>query len=567
MSDPRHETELGQHLVDQVRSGRMTRAELIRRSTIAGLSVGSVGLLLAACGGSESDASSSAGSDTAGAASASSAATAVVSGAAAGKAGGTFRIAVAEPTGALDPVTMYDSGSIALAQQIAEYLIWVEPDGKLRPVLAEKWSADPSAKDWTFAIRPNVLFNDGTALTSADVVASIKRLADPKSESAALSMFSDLLTPDNIEATDERTVVFHLDSPFADFPYFVSSANYNALILPKAYAGNLQKVPVGTGPFMLTKLVAKQKATLVKNPKYWQQGLPYLDGVQFGFFSDIQPQVLALQGGQYDAMLLTPPQIAKPLTASGDFNLLQTPSAGWYELHMRTDQAPWTDKRVRQAVAYAIDRPALLQTLYQGKGEVAADHVWAPSMAIHPNVPGRAQDLAKAKSLLAAAGKPKGFSVTLTTENAEAVPNMAVLIKNDLKKIGIDVKVKVLSQSAYYGSGSNQPWLEVNFGLVDWANRYVPEQFFLPAFTSKGIWNAAHWKNAEFDALAKKYNSTLDTPTRTTIATRMATIMQDEVPAVNAFWTAETRAASKKVGGFIADPSSYLDLTKATVSA
>jgi peptide/nickel transport system substrate-binding protein len=571
LSDSRAQSELAHHLVDEVRAGRLTRGELIRRATVIGLSFSSIGALLAACGGSESDATSSAAtsSSNGGAAATATAsdATSVVTAAGTGQAGGTFRIAIAEMTGALDPVTMYDAGTIAVAQQIAEYLIWVDPGGKLRPVLAEKWSADATAKTWTFSIRPNVVFNDGTPLTAADVVASIKRLADPKSESAALSSFSGLLSPDNIEARDDHTVVFHLDAPFADFPYFVSSANYNTLIVPKGYAGNLQKVPVGTGPFTLSALAPKQSATFVKNPKYWAQGLPHLDGVKVGFFGDTQAQILALQGGEYDAMLLTAPQLAAPLTAGGKFDLLQTPAAGWYELHMRTDQDPWKDKRVRQAVAYAIDRPALLQTLYQGKGELAADHVFAPSMAIHPDVPGRQQDLAKAKALLAAAGKGNGFSVTLTTENSEIVPNLAVLFKNDLKKIGIDVTIKVISQAAYYGSGSNQPWLEVNFGLVDWANRYVPSQFFLPAFTSKGIWNSAHWKNPQFDALAKKYNATLDTAGRTTIATQMATIMQDEVPAVNAFWTSQTRAASKKVGGFIADPSSYLDLTKTTLAS
>lgn len=571
MPDPRHQSELAHHLVAEVRAGRLTRGELIRRATVIGLSFSSIGALLAACGGSQSDATSSAAtaSSSGGAAATTAAgeASSVVTAAAAGKAGGTFRIAMAELTGALDPVTMYDAGAIAVAQQIAEYLMWVDPDGKLRPVLAEKWSADPTARTWTFSIRQGVSFNDGTPLTADDVVASIKRLADPKSQSAALSSFSGLLSAGNIEKKDDLTVVFHLDAPFADFPYFVSSANYNTLILPKGYAGNLQKVPVGTGPFTLTSLKAKQNAKLAKNPKYWAQGLPHLDGVQVGFFADIQAQVLALQGGEYDAMLLTPPQLAQPLTASGNFDLLQTPAAGWYELHMRTDQDPWKDKRVRQAVAYAIDRPALLQTLRQGKGEVGADHVFAPSMAIHPDVPGRQQDLAKAKALLAAAGKGNGFSVTLTTENSESVPNLAVLFKNDLKKIGIDVTIKVISQAAYYGSGSNQPWLEVNFGLVDWANRYVPSQFFVPAFTSTGIWNSAHWKNPQFDALAKKYTATLDTAGKTTIATQMARIMQDEVPAVVSFWTAETRAASKKVGGFIADPSSYLDLTKTTIAS
>jgi peptide/nickel transport system substrate-binding protein len=539
--------ELGRHLVEEVGSGRMTRRELLVRGSVLGLSLTTLGSLLAACGGSDSTASPSA------------------SASAAPKAGGTLRVTLVPPTAALDPVTMYDAGAIATVQQVCEYLAWAENDLSLRPVLAESWTPDATAKVWTFKLRQNVLFNNGQPMTADDVVATFKRLCDPKAGSSALSSFNGILSPDGISKTDDATVEFALDRAFVDFPYLVSSTNYNCVILPKDYAGDFQKDPVGTGPFTMTKYVLKQSATFAKNPDYWQKGLPYLDGVVFTY-ADKQAQVLQLQSGGQDMQLSTPFQGSQQLFADPNIKIVSTPSTQMREVQMRVDKAPFDDKNIRQAIAYCLDRPNILKSLFNDKGLIGNDNVFSSLYPIGVSIEQRAQDYEKAKQLLSDAGMSGGLKVTLVAEDYLEVPQYAQIIQESCKPAGIEVKIEIQSQAQYYGADESAPWLTVPFGITDWAARAIPSQFFIPMLTSDGVWNSSHWSNAEFDKLAEEYDATLDEASRRDIGTQMATIQTDETPIILAYWIEVMRATTTKVNGVEANGAEFLDLTHASLS-
>ena len=492
-SDTPFQHEYADHLLHEVLAGRMTRRQLLVRAGVVGLSATLVGQVLAACGSSSSSSSSASPSS-------------------APKMGGTLKVTMPSPIVAVDPTTMYDTGSIAIAQQVAEYLVWVNNDLSLRPVLAASWSPDATATVWTFNLRKGVTFQDGKPFGADDVVATMNILLNPKTVSAALASFQGILSQGGVQKVDDSTVAFHLDQPFADFPYMVASTNYDCLILPSTFKpGTWQSKPVGTGPFTMTKFTPKQGATFVRNPKYWQTGKPYLDGVSVQFIDETQAEALALQAGSVDMMLTTPVQGSQALFSDPSVKVLTTPSTQSRFLHMRVDTAPFTNKAVRQALAYTIDRPALVANLFKGKALVGNDNVFCPLYPLAPKtIPQRTQDIAKAKSLLASAGYASGLTMNLTVEEYEEVPQYATLLQAMAKPAGINLKLDQVTVTYYYGSGKNQPWLEVPMGITDWTFRGVPEQYFLPAFTSKGVWNSAHFKNAAFDAAAKDYDTTLD---------------------------------------------------------
>jgi peptide/nickel transport system substrate-binding protein len=547
MTETPFQQEYGHHLLAEVQNGRMTRRQLIVRASVIGLSATAVGRLLAACGGGGTTTSTSP----------------VVS--ASPKVGGTMRVSMVAPIVALEPTTMYDTGSIALTQQVAEYLAWVNNDLTLRPVLAEKWEPDAMAKSWTFHLRQGVTFQDGKPFGADDVIATYQILLDPKTVSAALSNFHGILTVDGLEKVDDSTVTFHLDQAFVDFPYLVASTNYDCLIMPAGYKlGTWQKNPVGTGPFMLSDYKPKVSATFSKNPNYWQQGMPYLDGVQVTFNEETQAQALALQSGSIDMMLVTPVQGSQALFSDPNLTVLTTPSTTHREWHMRVDMKPYTDKRVRQALAMTLDRPALVQALFNGKAEVADDNIFCPLYPLAPkDLPQRAQDIAQAKQLLADAGYANGVDMTCTVEEYEEVPQFAQLAQQMAKQAGINLKLDQVTVTYYYGSGNDQPWLKVPMGITDWTFRGIPSQYYLPAFTSKGVWNSSHFSNPTFDKLAVDYDTTLDEASRRDIAKQMATLLTDETPAIIAYWVSVNRAIRKNVNGVTADPAEFLDLTKA----
>src|SRR4029079_7498774 len=154
---------------------------------------------------------------------------------------------------------------------------------------------------WTFKLRQGVKFHNGKTMSAGDVVATIDRLADPKNASNALSAFSGVLSKGGTKKVGDYTVEFHLDAPNGNFPYMVSSDNYNAIIIPADYKGDFEKNFTGTGPFKLEKYTPKVGASCVRNEDYWgEKALPAR--TEFTFFGDIQPMILALQGRQVDVI-------------------------------------------------------------------------------------------------------------------------------------------------------------------------------------------------------------------------------------------------------------------------
>lgn len=540
--------ELGRHMVEEVTGGRMTRRELLVRGSVLGLSLTTLGSLLAACGGESATTSSPAASASA-----------------APKMGGTLRVGLVPPSAGLDPVVMWDAGAIATVQQVCEYLAWAENDLSLRPVLAESWSPDETAQTWTFKLRQNVNFSSGQPMTADDVVATFKRLCDPEVGSSALSSFKGILSPEGVTRVDDATVAFALERAFVDFPYLVSSTNYNCVVLPRDYAGDFQKNPIGTGPFVMTDYKNNVSATFTKNPDYWQQGLPYLDGVAFTY-ADKQAQTLQLQAGGQDLQLSTPYQGSQQLFGDPNIVIHSTPSTQMRTVQMRVDKAPFDDKNLRQAIAYCLDRPTILQSLFGGKGLIGNDNVFSELYPIGVSIEQREQDYDKAKQLLTDSGLSGGVKLDLVAEDYLEVPQYAQIIQDMCKPAGIDVKIEVMSQALYYGSDQNAPWLTVPFGITDWAARAIPSQFFTPMLTSDGVWNSAHWKNAEFDQLAEQYDATLDEASRREIGVEMATIQTDETPVILAYWIEVMRAATAKVQGVEANGAEFLDLTHASLA-
>jgi peptide/nickel transport system substrate-binding protein len=244
---------------------------------------------------------------------------------------------------------------------------------------------------------------------------------------------------------------------------------------------------------------------------------------------------------------------------------------------MRADQAPLDNKSVRQAIATCLDRPGLVEGLFSGKAELGNDHAFAP---IYPaaeqatkEVPQRQQDYDLAKQLLADEGHSGGLDVELTTLQFLELPQYAVTIKEQCKPAGINITLNIQDQATFYGSGKNQPWLVVPFGIVGWGARGSASQTITPAYlcnavpkpdlsNSGGAWNSAHWCNEQFDQLVFQFDQALDEQKRMEIAVEAAKLQNDEVPSIIAYWIKEQRTTRKNVNGLPAGPNLHLDVRK-----
>jgi peptide/nickel transport system substrate-binding protein len=188
------------------------------------------------------------GANKTGSAATSSSSTAAASGqtsTAAAANGGTLSVAIQTPAAAIDPLTISDPGGLCLIGQVGEFLAFDNNVAlQLQPQLATSWKASDAGKTWTFTLRQGVTFHDGSALTADDVVYTFQQLSDTKNASNALSNLGGVLTPAGVRKVDDHTVAFHLEAANGNFPYLVSSDNYNAIILPKGRSVNLAKASV-----------------------------------------------------------------------------------------------------------------------------------------------------------------------------------------------------------------------------------------------------------------------------------------------------------------------------------
>jgi peptide/nickel transport system substrate-binding protein len=532
--------EIANHIIDEFAAGRLSRRDFIRRGTVVGISVPLLGSILAACGSSGSSSSPSGGSSSA-----------------AGAPGAVIKAGIVTPTGAINPVTVADQGGLDMLGQTGEYLCLSTQTLTLKPVLATSWTPNSKADVWTFKIRSGVKFHNGQALTADDVVYTYQLHTNPKGEANALSAFGGVLLPAGVKKVDDFTVEFHLSAPNGNFPYLTSSDNYNMIILPKGYdPAKWQSTFLGTGPFKLGSYTPKSGATFTRNESYWgKKALP--SSTQFTFYDTQNPMILGLTGGTIDVVGQFAVAGAQELL-TGSYNIIKLKSSAHRQLSMRNDKAPFTDPRVRQAIALTLDRPAIVKALFQGFADVGNDSPFAPVYpSTNTSVAQRTKDIAKAKSLLAAAGHGSGFSTQLVTENFVEIPQYAQIVAQSAKEIGVNIGLKVESSSQYYGKATfgNSDWLDATMSLVDYGHRGVPNVFLTSpletynAKTGTGTWNAAHFANAQYDKLVAQFIAASDLGTQKTLAGQIETLLLAQTPIIFGYFYNYLTATTKGVTG------------------
>jgi peptide/nickel transport system substrate-binding protein len=435
-------------------------------------------------------------------------------------------------------------------------------------VLATSWSANSKSDVWTFKLRSGVKFHNGQAMTADDVVYTYKLQSDPTGKSNALSAFSGVLTPAGVKKIDDLTVQFTLAAPNGNFPYLCSSDNYNMIIIPNNYdPTKWQSSFIGTGPFVLKSYTASVGATFVRNDQYWgTKALPA--ETMFTFYSAQPAQVTALQSGTIDVIGQFSVSGGEALIGGG-YNVIKLRSSAHRELSMRCDMAPFTDPRVRQAVALSINRPETVTSLFKGYSDIGNDSPFAPVFpSTNTSIAQRVQNLSKAKSLLAAAGHPSGFSTTLTTENFLEIPLFAQIIKQFAGDIGVDVTLKIETSSAYYGDAvfGKSDWLDAVMSLVDFGHRSVPNVFLTAPLQSTGTWNAAHFKNTKYDQLSAQYVAASDLGTQRSLAGQIETLLLAETPIIYAYFYNYLTATAKNVSGVYPTAIGHLFLYNASKS-
>jgi peptide/nickel transport system substrate-binding protein len=540
-------TERENHIVDELQSGGINRRQFMKYASVAGMSIPLIGLFT-------------------GEASAVTKKKVVAS-----KRKPLLKISTLAPGSKLDPVIINNGGALLLLGFAGEYLCWDNNKGELEPRVAESWTPSADSTQWTFKIRKGITFHNGQKLTADDVVATFDRLADPANKSNALSVFKGILQKGNTKKIDAYTVMFQLDQPVGAWPYQVSSDNYNSIILPKDYAGDWEKTFIGSGPWIMEKYVVDQGVTFKRNPTYWDKTRQVnFDRLQVTQYKDDAARLAGLQSGQNDWDAFASATTASTLRNDANFTVGQSPTNGHLQIHLRCDKGPFaTDKRLRQAMLLTLDRPGIVAGVIDGFGVVGNDTPIGPAYATADKAAAqRKKDIAKAKALMAAAGKPDGFDVTLSTWGRADIKLLAQVVKQSAKDVGINVTIDIADDdgSAYYDDKRSPSWLNSDFGITEFGHRGVPNVYLNSALITGGVWQAAHYSNPEFDTAAKTYMASGDIGVQKTQAKKIQEILLEDSPIGFAYFGSVLDVAKKNLTGNYTNGMSNIETTRAKLA-
>lgn len=428
----------------------------------------------------------------------------------------------------INPLLSRVNPEYLVAELLYSGLTRLAPDMTAEPDLAESWTSSSDLTEWTFRLRANVVFHDGSACTAKDVAASFTAMLDPKTASAARTNIGPVAS---VEARDDRTAIFKLSTPYADLP--VALAYTNAKIIPAAIAqgqlDRLSREAIGTGPFKLVSYEPDRQIVVARNDAYYDRGRPYLDRVEMLVYPDATAEASALIAGDTDLMSSAQATEFPRLSSASGVTALRVPSGQFLNVNMGCDQKPFSDVRVRQALALTVDREAMVGFVAQGYGTPGNDTPLNPAYHFYKALPLKKPDIAAAKKLLAEAGYPNGLDATLIASDKPSTrTQLGVALREMAKPAGFRIEVQTMPHATYL----DQVWKKGSFYVGFYNMQATADAIFSLLYTSDAAWNETRWNNAAFDKLVSGARSTADEGKRRELYAEAQSLMHDQVPSV-----------------------------------
>ncbi|MFF4274205.1 ABC transporter substrate-binding protein [Streptomyces sp. NPDC001536] len=467
---------------------------LHRRGFLAATGAASLGALaLTGCGGSGSEGSDAKGDGTP-------------------KQGGRLRAAFAGggASETLDPHLANLFADAARAKALYDKLADYGADLSAEPRLAEKWESNKTLDRWQITLR-KATFHDGRPVTAADVLYSYRRIADPEQAFRAKASLEPI-DLDASRATGERGIEFVLKRPTAEFPNVLAA--FGAYIVPE-HATDFDTKPVGSGPFRFVSFTPGRSAVFRRYDDYWE-GAAHLDELEFVVANEESARVNALLGGQVEYAHELNPTTARAYEGKGQIDIVRLQGSAMQAFCMKTDRAPFDDKRVREAFFLIADRQELLDGALSGAGVIGNDLFGKGYEYYADALPQREQDLDKARALLKQAGA-ENLKVTLDTSAVAAgFTEAASIFRDQAKKAGVTIDVKMGSKDSY--------WADIldNGTLSCYRSGAMPiEAHISQRLLTGSTTNATKWHHKDFDALYEQAQSTRDKTERAALYQRM----------------------------------------------
>jgi peptide/nickel transport system substrate-binding protein len=474
------------------------------------------------------------------------------------QAGGTLVLAQAgEPPG-LDVHKQTSHVAWRIFELVYSTLVEFDKDLNIVPHLAKSWDISTDGLTYTFYLNQGVKFHNGQELTAEDVKFTIERILDPNTGAINRSFFTDII---NIATPNRYTVVLTLSKP--NVALLTHLASPSSSIVSKEVAkgkADLGKVEdiVGTGPYKLVEWKLGEYILLKRNPEYFIQGLPYIDTIKIVVVPEESTILAGLRTGSIDFAYLEDPFIVKLAEKEPNLVVYSVPMLSYHLVFINTKSIPpLADPRVRLAMSYAIDRQKMVETVMLGQGTPTGPMpIGAKLWALPPSeLPGFIPNIEKAKTLLAEAGYPNGFNVSLMLSPFEPATARAEgeFIQAQLKQVGINVNLDLVEWGVYIDR-----WKKADFELCLGLNSAIPEPdyVFYRYFHSTGGLNFVHgWSNPKVDELLDKGRIERDSEKRREIYYEVQRILAEEAVWLWTFSSYYQYVGQSYVKGFVPMPT------------
>jgi peptide/nickel transport system substrate-binding protein len=413
----------------------------------------------------------------------------------------------------------------------------------LEYLVAESLEPESDKLDvWIAKIRPGLEFSNGKSVTADDVIFTFQRILDPKDPLTGSSILTGELDYKNLTALDSMTVRMPLFAPNVDFPNTVAEQSMG--IVPAGYDPTK---PIGSGPFTVKSFTPGVQEVVLKNPNYWQNGLPLLDELTFVSFNDNTSLLNALLGGEIDVIFGLQPAQIPVVQGTPGFSVLNWEAGIWAPLVLNVTQAPFNDVRVRQAFRLLVDRPQMVTEVLSGTGTVGNDVYCPADPDYNTSLPQRHQDLEQARFLLKQAGYGEGLSITLAAGLGAGGPggqSQAQVFAEQAQGARVNCTVNVID-----GTQWNSRYLQWDFTQNYWPviRTYLT---MVSIVNTPGVNDDSHWHPPGFTNLISEARKTLDPAKRRELIWAAQSLQYDQSGYVIPYFSNEVDATSNKIAGW-----------------